>query len=427
MRKLNISIEVNGENILVGHIIGNDFNDACFTYADSYLSNVENRAISIILPLQKEAFSSNSTRKFFEGLLPEGFTRRCVAEWMHADENDYLSILAGLGNECLGAIKILDENGTQVPAEYRKLSAEEVQKLAEEGATESAELVTKTHLSLTGASGKVGLYYNTEDDTWYLPYGDAPSTYIVKQSHVRLKKIVANEQLCLMTAKNLGIEIPESFIVRLDNLHDENVLFATKRYDRKENIDGRVINGFRIPYRLHQEDFAQALGISSFDKYERENAGYMKKIFDVVRNYSANPIEDQLKLWDICVFNYLIGNTDNHIKNISLLYSEDLKAIRLAPAYDIISTMIYENSTDNMAMSIGGEYNIEKINRESFEKETANIGLGKKIAMERFDLMIEKFQNAINRAKKELEDQGYVEVNEIYEKIIRNGGIKNYV
>lgn len=427
MRKLIISIEVNGENIVVGHITGNDFKDACFSYADSYLNNVENRAISISLPLQKEAFSSNSTRIFFEGLLPEGFTRRCVAEWMHADENDYLSILAGLGNECLGAIKILDENGTQVSAEYRKLSAEEVQKLAEEGATESAELVTKTHLSLTGASGKVGLYYNTEDDTWYLPYGDAPSTYIVKQSHVRLKKIVANEQLCLMTAKNLGIEIPESFIVKLDNLHDENVLFATKRYDRKENMDGRVINGFRIPYRLHQEDFAQALGISSFDKYERENAGYMKKIFDVVRNYSANPIEDQLKLWDICLFNYLIGNTDNHIKNISLLYSEDLKAIRLAPAYDIISTMIYENSTDNMAMSIGGEYNIEKINRESFENETANIGLGKKIAMERFDLMIEKFQNAINRAKKELEDQGYVEVNEIYKKIIRNGGIKNYV
>ena len=427
MRKLNISIEVNGENILVGHIIGNDFNDACFSYADSYLSNVENRAISISLPLQKEAFSSNSTRNFFEGLLPEGFTRRCVAEWMHADENDYLSILAGLGNECLGAIKILDENGTQVPAEYRKLSAEEVQKLAEEGATESAELVTKTHLSLTGASGKVGLYYNTEDDTWYLPYGDAPSTYIVKQSHVRLKKIVANEQLCLMTAKNLGIEIPESFIVKSDNLHDENVLFATKRYDRKENIDGRVINGFRIPYRLHQEDFAQALGISSFDKYERENAGYMKKIFDVVRNYSANPIEDQLKLWDICVFNYLIGNTDNHIKNISLLYSEDLKAIRLAPAYDIISTMIYENSTDNMAMSIGGEYNIEKINRESFEKETAKIGLGKKIAMERFDSMIERFQDAINSAKIELVDQGYAEANEIYEKVIRNGGIKNYV
>ena len=78
-------------------------------------------------------------------------------------------------------------------------------------------------------------------------------------------------------------------------------------------------------------------------------------------------------------------------------------------------------------MSIGGEYNIEKINRESFEKETAKIGLGKKIAMERFDSMIERFQDAINSAKIELVDQGYAEANEIYEKVIRNGGIKNYV
>ena len=72
------------------------------------------------------------------------------------------------------------------------MSAEEVKRLAQEGATESAELVTKAHLSLTGASGKVGLYYDNEKDEWYLPYGDAPSTHIVKQSHVRLKNIVAN-------------------------------------------------------------------------------------------------------------------------------------------------------------------------------------------------------------------------------------------
>ena len=94
------------------------------------------------------------------------------------------------------------------------MSAEEVKRLAQEGATESAELVTKAHLSLTGASGKVGLYYDNEKDEWYLPYGDAPSTHIVKQSHVRLKNIVANEQLCLLTAKKLGIEVPESFIVK---------------------------------------------------------------------------------------------------------------------------------------------------------------------------------------------------------------------
>lgn len=79
-------------------------------------------------------------------------------------------------------------------------------------------------------------------------------------------------------------------------------------------------------------------------------------------------MEDQLKLWKICVFNYLIGNTDNHIKNQSLLYSEDLKRIRLAPAYDIVSTMIYDSSTENMALGINGIYRITDISREDFEK-----------------------------------------------------------
>ena len=77
-------------------------------------------------------------------------------------------------------------------------------------------------------------------------------------------------------------------------------------------------------------------------------------MFSLLRAFSSEPLTDQLKLWDICVFNYLIGNTDNHIKNLSLLYSQDLKGVRLAPAYDVVSTAIYESSTKEMALSIGG-------------------------------------------------------------------------
>ena len=40
--------------------------------------------------------------------------------------------------------------------------------------------------------------------------------------------------------------------------------------------------------------------------------------------------------------------------NLSLLYSQDLKGVRLAPAYDMVSTAIYESSTKEMALSIGG-------------------------------------------------------------------------
>ena len=426
MRRLSVYIEIKGESVYVGEIVGKDSNDACFTYADVYLENSEHRAISIGLPLEEKTFNARRTRVFFEGLLPEGFTRRCVAKWMHMDESDYMSILAGLGRECLGAIKIVDERDEIMQPEYRALSSGEVYALASEGATESAELVTKSHLSLTGASGKVGLYYDKKEDTWYLPIGEAPSTHIVKQSHVRLKKIVTNEQLCLMTARNLGIDVPESFIVST-NGDDETVLFATKRYDRKFIENGKMLDGKAVPHRLHQEDFAQALGIASADKYEKNNEEYMKKLFDVIRAHSADPMTDSLKIWDICVFNYLIGNTDNHIKNLSLLYSEDLKSIRLAPAYDIVSTMIYERSTENMALSINGVCNINEISRELFEKMAAQVGMGSKIAMKRFDVMVKRFVEALNQAKEELKEQGFNQVEEIYEMIIKKGGIKKEI
>lgn len=422
MRKLLIQIELNGENVYVGDIVGNDSDDACFTYAESYANNSAHRPISISLPLEKRTFNSQATRNFFEGLLPEGFTRRCVAEWMHADEGDYLAILVGLGQECLGAIKVTDESSKEILPEYRRLTKDEVQKLAKEGATESAELVTKAHLSLTGASGKVGLYYDGKH--WFLPIGEAPSTHIVKQSHVRLKRIVANEQLCLLTAQKLGIEIPDSFIIHLGSSEDEDMLFATKRYDRKISDNCKILDDMPVPYRLHQEDFSQALGISADKKYEKDNSGYMRKIFEILRNYSADPITDQMKLWDICVFNYLVGNTDNHIKNLSLLYSEDLKVIRLAPAYDIVSTMIYESSTENMALSIDGIYCINDITRGSFEKEAIHVGLGSKMAMKRFDVMVKNFPDALREAANELSQQGFDKIEEICERILMKGGIR---
>ncbi len=427
MRNLIVQIEQNGSCRYVGNIVETTFGEACFSYAAEYLSAPGSRPISVSLPLEEKMFDAMRTKNFFEGLLPEGFTRRCVAEWMHADETDYLSILSGLGRECLGAIRIINETESVPDSEYRKLSASEVKKLAREGATESAELVTKAHLSLTGASGKVGLYYDECTGQWYLPIGDAPSTHIVKQSHVRLKKIVANEQLCLLTAKNLGIEIPESFIVTTESPEEEDVLFATKRYDRKFSADSRHLDGLAVPYRLHQEDFSQALGIAASEKYEKNNDGYLKKIADVIRNYSSSPLEDLLKLWDICVFHYLVGNTDNHIKNLSLLYSEDLKKLRLAPAYDIVSTVIYESCTENMALSLGGAYRIYDITRDSFKKEAERIGLGTEIALRRFDLLVSAFKKALETAAEELDHAGFSGTSEISRLICEKGGIRNYL
>ncbi len=422
---LDVNIEKDGIQHHVGYIEGNAPEDARFYYAKEYLKKADARPVSISLPLQEETFSAAQTRCFFEGLLPEGFTRRSVAHYIHADEGDYITILESLGKECLGAIRIGDVNESAGDEDYEKLSIERVTALAREGATKSAQLVTKAHLSLTGASGKVGLYYDQENNDWYLPKGAAPSTHIVKQSHIRLEGIVINEQLAIRTAAHMGIEVPESFIINVGKSEDEDVLYATKRFDRIFKDEAEKITGMTRPYRLHQEDFAQALGIRSTKKYETEKEDYFRQMFDLLRKYSANPIEDQKKLWNIVIFDYLIGNTDNHLKNYSLLYDEHLKGIRLAPAYDILSTCVYPDSTRDMAFYIGNECSLDDITRDSFRAAASEIGLGTRFALKCFDEQCQKFTHALETAVRELSDLGFERAEIIGKTILKNGGIKN--
>ena len=416
MKELLVSVEKNGSLIPVGKITGEDPSDARFQYSDEYRIG-KGTPISISFPIQEDAFSPERTAGFFEGLLPEGFTRRTIAQWMHVDEGDYLSILHGLGRECLGALCITEE-GETVDASYEKITDRQVQDLAAEGVAKSAELVTKSHLSLTGASGKVGLYFDQPTKAWYLPHGTAPSTHIVKQSHVRLEAIVTNEKLSLMTAARCGLDIPESFIINTGRGEEHEVLLATKRYDRRLEHAGARVSGLPRPFRLHQEDFAQAMGIPAAKKYEQGSDGYMRGMFEILRKYSSDPVTDQLKLWDIIVFDYLIGNTDAHIKNFSLLYGKDLRQIRLAPAYDIVSTVIYDQSTRDMAFNIGGTMSLDDMSRESFRVAAREVGLGERMAMRRFDAMADRFRTALHESTVELAHDGFNKAAELEDAIL---------
>ena len=459
MRQLRISIERAGRQIPVGRITGNTPEDACFTYDVEYLKGTDAVPISTMLPLQTAAFDPGRTKRYFDGLLPEGFTRRCVAQWLREKEDDYLSILAGLGRECLGALMVTEDGAEPVLSGYRRISAEEMRELAREGAMKSASIVTRSHLSLTGASGKVGLYYNGPEGVWYQPIGCAPSTHIVKQSHVRLDGIVVNEQLCLSAARRLGIDVVDSFVVGLGDGTDGDVLFATRRYDRKfvksmeadsafrsaktgtegpENLSAQglfgrdsgtsgagLVTALPVPRRLHQEDFAQAMDIPAEQKYEKGGAGYLSRMFRLIRACSADPMRDQLKLWDTVAFHYLIGNTDGHIKNFSLLYSESLRTCQLAPVYDMVSTAVYDSSTRDMALSIGGQYALERIGRSHWEEEAVRAGLGRQMAMRRFDRLAEGFEKALQDAADELMQQGFPGALGMRERILERGGYRN--
>ncbi len=304
-------------------------------------------------------------------------------------------------------------------AYYEKIDRKKIEALASEGATASADIVARTHLSLAGASGKVGLYYDRENDEWYLPHGLAPSTHIVKQSHVRLDSIVLNEQLSLMTASKCGIDTPDSQIIEPAGHGDEEVLLAVERYDRVFSKSPKSASGLPIPHRLHQEDFAQALGIRAEDKYETDGrSGYAKAMFDLIGRNCVSPIEDQMKLVDRMIFNYCLGNTDSHIKNHSVVYNEKARAPRLASAYDMICTTMYDSSTRELSISIGRAGNIDEVSKDSFAELAGDIGIREKIVLDRYDRILDMFEGAVRSSATELRDRGFIKASSVADRIL---------
>jgi serine/threonine-protein kinase HipA len=121
------------------------------------------------------------------------------------------------------------------------------------------------------------------------------------------------------------------------------------------------IDGLPRPYRLHQEDFLQALGLPEYRKYEIDATdNYASIIARLIERASSDVIRDKLDFARQVVFSYLIGNCDNHLKNYSFLLSSDWGTRRIAPAYDIVCTTILGYSRD-MGISIGNARNIDAI------------------------------------------------------------------
>ena len=122
------------------------------------------------------------------------------------------------------------------------------------------------------------------------------------------------------------------------------------------------------------------------------------------------------------VFHALIGNTDGHIKNFSLIYDRTLRSVKLAPAYDIVSTVLYDTHSSEMAFSVGGEIEWNKLSRACFEEACKEIGLSKKLFMSEFDRMAEYFGRALREAAGSMEAEGFNNISKMAEKIIEKGG-----
>lgn len=86
---------------------------ASFRYDLSYLEADSAIPLSLSLPLGETPYSAEQFRPYFEGLLAEGATRQELAAELQLPEDDWLSLLAACGSECIGDVVIVPDSQEQ--------------------------------------------------------------------------------------------------------------------------------------------------------------------------------------------------------------------------------------------------------------------------------------------------------------------------
>lgn len=358
----------------VGKLIQDENSDMVFEYAEAWLNTSGAPPLSQSLPLRKERFNRRECRGFFGGILPEGGIRQVTAKILGISAKNDFMMLERIGGECAGAVTFLPP-GENLSAQAEDYCALDTQALATllRDLPRRPLLVGEAgmRLSLAGAQDKVALY--VEGEKISLPLGGAMSTHILKPAIDKLEGVVFNELLCMNLAQAVGIPTAHAEVRSCEEIK----YLLVERYDRVR-VRGTPLQ------RIHQEDFCQALGIASEQKYQNEGGPYLKDCFRLVREISSHPTRDLLSLLDAVIFNFLIGNNDAHGKNFSLLYEGEWGSkIRLSPCYDLLCTTYYPWLSKNMAMKIGEEYSAERIYPKHFERLAEDVGFGKPMVLRR--------------------------------------------
>jgi len=174
---------------------------------------------------------------------------------------------------------------------------------------------------------------------------------------------VAWEAVALALAKKAGITVPAA---RVETVAKKPVLLL-RRFDR----DGKR----RIPFLS---------AMSMLGSKDNDTRSYLE-IVDALRQHGAEPKADMEALWRRLVFNILISNTDDHLRNHGFLYA-GRDGWRLSPAYDlnpvptdikprILATAI--NEDDNtaslpLALDVAGYFELDGASARKIAAEVGN-------------------------------------------------------
>ena len=324
----------------------------------------ESLRLSIAMPHRVSAWTGRVVEAYIDGILPDDpNVRQRIGRQHGVNARNPFALLSAIGLECAGGVQFvapedvdgLREGGELVPVSERQIG-ERLRALTQDGRT--SWLAKDEHWSLNGAQEKIAL--RRQNGQWCEAHGAAATTHIIKPGISSLHAQAFNEYLCMKTVANLGVPTAVSTFCMFDGIP----AIVSQRWDRKITAEGGVENVVRI----HQEDFCQALGYMTAQKYQSDGGPGATEIIHFL--YSERFSETDIRLFYIAlVLSFLLGGTDAHAKNYAILEPPGT-APTLAPLYDIASMFPYDTQRRQrkLAMSIGKEYNYERIELRHWDR-----------------------------------------------------------
>ena len=233
-----------------------------------------------------------------------------------------------------------------------------------------AEQVIKSQKTVTGVQPKLSLRLTSNANTSEkLTLVGLWGEYILKPQTDSYPNLPENEDLTMHLAEISKIStVPHSLI----KLKSGQLAYITKRIDRENNN------------KKHMEDMCQLTERLTEQKYK----GSYEQIAKAIKKYTTNPGLDVTNFFELVLFSFLTGNNDMHLKNFSLLKTNE--NYDLAPAYDLVSSeLVVLGDDEDLALNLNGKK--KKINRIDFKKAMLGAGLDEKV----FENIFTRFRKLI--------------------------------
>jgi serine/threonine-protein kinase HipA len=310
------------------------------------------------------------SRRWFDGLLPEGAQREAAEQRHHIDSGDSFSLLAAIGWECAGAISIMPEGRMPASGRYQPMTTHQAIARIDAAPGIVDDIDLSVRLSLGGAQDK--LLWRWLDGGWALPLDGAPSTHILKPEPDRRPGLAVAEAWSLTAAAGATTTADAHMLA---DAHLRPTVVVT-RYDRIDTADGIE--------RLHQEDLCQLLGLSPNAKYARPGPTpqaddpSLKRLAAILLARAADPPRELVRLLEQTVVNMALGNADAHAKNHSVIHRDGTAV--LAPLYDVSPTMAFLPGQDKAALRVADKIRMDGITRGHLVREARDWNVPENVA-----------------------------------------------